>query len=71
MERTKQLRTRKPPLTQPNGWEKSSEAIEVGCTVSEKSLWMSVFGVGKVSHTARELLNHHAHLKAKIPWKKQ
>lgn len=71
MERTKELRTRKPPLTQPNGWEKSNEAIEVGCTLSEKTLWTSVFGIGKVSHTARDLLNRHAHTVAKIPFEKK
>jgi hypothetical protein len=70
MERAKELNIRKkPPLTQPNGWEKTTCSIDVGCTQSEKALWQMVFGKGKLSETARELLNRRAHAKAKIPWR--
>lgn len=61
------MRSRTPPLTQPNGWEKSTTDIRVICTPTEKLLWKAVFGVGNVAEVARKVLNREAHRRAKIP----
>lgn len=61
------MRSRTPPLTQPNGWEKSSTDIRVVCTPTEKLLWKAVFGTGNVAEVARMLLNKEAHRRARIP----
>jgi hypothetical protein len=61
------MRSRTPPLTEPNGWEKSTVDIRVICTPTEKLLWKAVFGVGQVSEVARSLLNEEAHFRANIP----
>lgn len=51
---------------EPNGWEKTSQRVKVGCTESEKLTWQLVFGKGHVSDTARRLLNAAAKRKAKL-----
>lgn len=58
---------RNPPLSEPNGWEKSTSNVPVGCTATEKALWLLVFGKGKLSQTARDLMNREAHRRANLP----
>lgn len=60
-------RPRTRPLTEPNGYEKITTKQRVGCTLTEKLLWQTVFGKGKVSDTARNLLNKEACKRANIP----
>lgn len=57
---------RTPPPLQPNGWEKSSERIEVACTPTEKLVWQAVYGRRKMAETIRKMLNKHAYKKAGI-----
>ena len=58
---------RNPPLSEPNGWEKSNQNVPVGCTATEKALWLMVFGKGNLAETARDLMNKEAHRRANIP----
>jgi len=60
-------RLRTPPPLQPNGWEKTCFNTHVGCTMTERLLWQSVFGRGKISEVARDLLNREAYRRANIP----
>ena len=60
-------RERTPSQVQPNGWEKCTHRIEVGCTATEKLFWQAVFGNGSLSDQARILLNREACRKAHIP----
>jgi len=59
--------TRTPPLTQPNGYEKSEASVRLSCTPTEKLFWQAVFGKGQLADSARMLLNKEAHKIAKIP----
>lgn len=58
---------REPPRYQPNGFEKSDAALEITCTPTEKLLWLSVFGKGKLGPTIRAYLNREAARRAKLP----
>ena len=58
---------RTPPPLEPNGWEKQTAGIEVGCTATEKALWLAVFGPRKMSDTVRNLMNREAMALAHIP----
>jgi hypothetical protein len=60
------VKPRTPPPTQPNGYEKSTERIEVACTPTEKLTWECVFGKGHIPGTARKLLHKAAARLAKV-----
>ena len=60
------MRPRTPPPASPNGYEKSSESVEVACTPTEKMFWQAAFGRGKLADNARRLLNARAHKLTKV-----
>lgn len=61
------MRTRTPPPTSPNGYEKSTVEVRVKCTVTEKLFWQAAFGGGQLSENARKLLHDKAHELTGIP----
>lgn len=54
-------KTRTPPPLQPQGYEKSSNHIDVALTDTELLLWHAVFGKDKISDAIRLLVNKRAY----------
>lgn len=59
--------TRTPPPLQPNGYEKQTVRLELGCTATEHAVWELVFGRRKIADAARLLLNLEAYKRGRIP----
>jgi len=54
-------KTRTPPPLQPQGYEKSSNHIDIAVTDTELMLWRAVFGKGKMADTIRLIANREAY----------
>jgi len=59
--------TRTPPPLEPNGYEKQTMRLDVGCTATEHAVWRAVFGPRRVADAARLLLNMEAYRRGNIP----